>query len=140
TPQETTPIRPAAILHSDLEPALVQSLAQALQAGGYTAQALTPHDLGDLNQRAIDLIERLKACQLLVLDEQIGGRSPFEFILNLKAHGETRDIPLCLLYSVNPDAFAGTAFFTSGVDRLLDKTNPEQIARFANPFCSWREN
>src|SRR5205085_389886 len=59
--------------------------------------------------------------------------------LNVKASGETRDIPVCLLYSVNPDFFAGNALFSVGVDRMLDKANQEQIARFANPFRSLRE-
>jgi hypothetical protein len=87
------------------------------------------------------MVDRLKGCELLVLDEQIGGRPAFEYLLNVKADGETKDIPTCVLFSheSRPDFFTGSAYFSAGVDRLLEKTDAAQVARFANPFRSWKE-
>jgi CheY-like chemotaxis protein len=133
-------VRVAALLHSDLEPGLLRDLTAALTTGGYTPEVLTPDDLGDLSQRAITMIERLESVQLLLLDERIGARSAFEFVINLRSYGETRDIPLCVLHAGAPDAFTGTALFNAGVDRLLDKSDRTQLAQFASPLHTVRKD
>jgi RNA polymerase sigma factor (sigma-70 family) len=135
--KQTTAPDLAIILHSDLESEVIHKLAVGLEVGGYAVQTLTPEDLGDLNQRAITLIDRIKSSRLVVLDEFIGGRPALEYILNIKADSVAKEIPMVLLYSVNPDFFSGSAFFTAGVDSLLDKQRPDQETRFRNFFLTF---
>jgi hypothetical protein len=86
------------------------------------------------------MAERLKSARLLILDDQIAGRSAFEYLLNLRAYEETKNTPLCLLSSGDGDTFARNAWLAAGVDRLVSKTNQSQIARFASPLRVLRKD
>jgi hypothetical protein len=140
TPPEPPGPRFAVILHTELESAFLNDLTQALQGGKYIAQVLPPTDLSEFNYRPIAMGERLQPARLLVLDDRIGGRSAFEYLLNLKSYDEIKDIPLCLLTSDDCDTFARNAYLAAGVDLLVDKTNQKQISRFANPLRTLRKN
>ena len=62
------PAHKAAVIHTDLQPVLLQKITDALRAGGYTAQILTP-------THPAPLLPPLKEMEVIVLDEWIGGRT-----------------------------------------------------------------
>src|SRR6266852_8341743 len=66
--REAEPLRAAALIHTDLDPALIRQVTEALQAGGYSPKIVTPGDLPRL-------LESLSGYEYLVLDESIDGRS-----------------------------------------------------------------
>jgi RNA polymerase sigma factor (sigma-70 family) len=125
-PPQTAPPSPVAIVQTDLELALLQKAAEALQAGGHTVTVITPADLAPLT-------DTLKPFQVLVLDEWIKGRSALELVMHLKASLETRGIPTCMLCAA-PSDFTVSAYFTAGVGRLVDKTKPADFAKLSAPF------
>src|SRR5207245_25318 len=45
TTRATQPSRRAALIHTELDPALIQQVMEALQAGGYAPQIVTPGEL-----------------------------------------------------------------------------------------------
>lgn len=118
----------AALVHTDLEPALVQQVTDALRTGGYSARVITPEA-----QSFLLILDRLQEYQVIILDEWIGGRSAFELLINLKANPETSRLPICLLCTA-PLAFTASAYFATGVSRLVDKQMPDELARLAEPF------
>jgi RNA polymerase sigma factor (sigma-70 family) len=126
--------RTAAILHTDLEPGLLRQVVDALQAAGYRPEVITPGEPSAL-------IGAVRKRQLIVLDEWIGGRSALEFLITLRAEAETRAIPVCLLCSA-PSGFTATSYSTAGVDHLVRKEEPGEIARLAEvapkPPDLWR--
>jgi RNA polymerase sigma factor (sigma-70 family) len=151
-PASQTPPQTAAVIHTDLDPALLQKITDTLRAGGYTPKVLTtgdpslkahlkprpatetPLSLAELKAKKMALaLELLKEYQLIVLDETVGGHSAFEFLMHLRAHPETKEIPVCVLCS-DPTDFTVSAYFTSGVNRLANKNNPDDLARIAVPY------
>jgi RNA polymerase sigma factor (sigma-70 family) len=115
--------RSAAILHTDLEPGLLQQVVEALQAAGYRPEVIAPGEPSAL-------IGAVRKRQLIVLDEWIGGRSALEFLITLRAEAATSAIPICLLCSA-PSGLTATAYSTAGADHLVRKEEPGEIARLA---------
>jgi RNA polymerase sigma factor (sigma-70 family) len=116
----------AALIHTDLEPALAQRITEALRTGGYDTRVLRPGD-------PTELLEALKEYDTLVLDDRIGGRSAFEFLMHIRSHPEMKEVPVGVLASDPPD-FTASAYFTAGVNRLVNKNNPDDVARLAQPI------
>jgi RNA polymerase sigma factor (sigma-70 family) len=116
----------AALIHTNLEPEVIQRITSALEAGHYNPRGLLPSN-------PFALVDSLKECRIVVLDEWIGGRSALELVLHLKAHPETQGIPLYLLCSA-PSDFTVSTYFTAGVNRLLDKERPDSIAQLSTPI------
>jgi RNA polymerase sigma factor (sigma-70 family) len=114
------PTPTAALIHTDLEPDLIEQITSALQGGGYDTRVFVPSN-------PFSLVDVLQESRVIILDEWIGGRSALEMVLHLKAHRETQRIPIHLLCSA-PSDFTVSAYFTAGVRRLLDKKRPDSIA------------
>lgn len=118
----------AVIVHTDLEPLVVEKIAEAVRAGGCRPQILVP-------TTPMLLLEELKERHVVILDEWIGGRSALEFLMHLRARPETRMIPVCLLCS-DPSEFTVAAYFAAGASRLVNKSNPDDFGKLAGPFDS----
>jgi hypothetical protein len=125
-PRQTPPERAAALIHTDLEPDLVQRVTDALRADGYQPHVLTPDDF-------MGLLEALPAYQYVVLDEVLGGHSAFELLINMRSAPETKEIPVCVLCS-DPADFTVYAYHSVRVDRLVKKQNVEDIAALKSSF------
>jgi hypothetical protein len=102
---------------------LVQTLTEALNAAGYAAKVIKPKDLSELP-------EALKECPFVVLDEHIQGRPALELLIHLRADPNIGEIAVCLLCS-HPSDFTASAYFSAGLDRLVRKDDPADIARLA---------
>jgi RNA polymerase sigma factor (sigma-70 family) len=130
SPTDTTraaePSRTAALIHNGLDPALIQQVMEALQAGGYAPQIVTPGELPRL-------LESLSEYEYLVLDETIGGRSALELLINMRANPETRLIPVCVLCSQLLE-FTASAYFCVGADRLVRKEDAHTMAALGEPI------
>jgi RNA polymerase sigma factor (sigma-70 family) len=126
-PMETIPTPAAAekavLVHTDLPPAALHTVIQALQAGGYTAQVLTPGDPSKL-------LDSLAEYQAVVLDERIGGHPALHFVMHIRSRPDIRELPVIVLSS-DPTEFTAFACFAARVDRLVDKRSPEELARLA---------
>jgi CheY-like chemotaxis protein len=125
--QPAAPSRSAALVHTDLEPGLVQQIADALRTRDYGTEVLTPSDPDRL-------VEALGEYQLILLDEQLGGHSAFEFLMHIRSREETKMTPVWLLRST-PSRFSASAYFLAGVNRLVDKRDPDVLTRSS---YSWR--
>jgi RNA polymerase sigma factor (sigma-70 family) len=124
----TAPTRSAAILHHDLEPELRQRIKAALYQAGYTTRFLTPSDIGELGSIEPGPWDRLKNESAIVLVEPFGERSVFEYILMLRASGETADIPIAIVTDTfRPDPLCALAFHTLGVAGLASRDAPESL-------------
>jgi RNA polymerase sigma factor (sigma-70 family) len=126
TPMTSAPTLSAAIIHTDLEPALLRKVRTALRTAGYSTKVIKPGD-------PARVLETLKGYQAIILDERIGSHSAFEFLMHTRASPETRQIPVCLLCSA-PSVFTVSAYFAAGATRLVNKQDPEDMARLAIPF------
>jgi RNA polymerase sigma factor (sigma-70 family) len=131
--QEYTPMPPvqtttAAIVHTDLEPALVRKLTAALRALGYETKVVKPRNLSSL-------AETLKSYQYLLLDEWIAGRSAFELLLHLREVAEIAGIPITLL-SADPSEFTAASCWLAGIDRLVNKKNPAELSQLGEPLAA----
>jgi RNA polymerase sigma factor (sigma-70 family) len=127
--------RSAVLIHTDLEPDLVQQITATLGAGGYNTKVVVPDDLSRF-------ADGLKETQLLLMDECISGHSALEFLMHLRANPGTYGIPVCVLSS-DPSTFSITAYFAAGVERLVNKRSPDHLARLGLPFRKpsrmWRQ-
>jgi RNA polymerase sigma factor (sigma-70 family) len=126
TAMTSAPTTTAAIIHSDLAPALLQKVRNALRTAGYSTKVFKPGD-------PARLMESLKGYQAVVLDEQIGDHSAFEFLIHTRASPETKGLAVCLLCS-DPSTFTVSAYFAAGANRLVNKQIPEDLAKLEVPF------
>jgi DNA-directed RNA polymerase specialized sigma24 family protein/Lon protease-like protein len=117
----TAPRQTAAIVHTNLETAFVRRLSSALRAAGYQPKVIKPDDPAQVP-------ELVKGYDYIVLDEWIAGRSALELLLVLKSSGDQSAIPTCLACA-NPSELTASACLVAGVDRLLDKSDPEDVLR-----------
>jgi RNA polymerase sigma factor (sigma-70 family) len=132
TPTPTSePARWAAVIHTDLEPAVIQKITDALSAGGYSAKILTP-------THPAPLVPSLRETEVIVLDEWLGGRPAFEYLMNLRSDPAIRPIPVCVLCS-DPADFTSAAYFAAGVNRLINKENPDDLAKLSGAFARHME-
>jgi hypothetical protein len=121
------PAQKAAVIHTDLGRVLIQQITDALRTGGFEAKLMTP------TQPELIFLATLKEYDVIVLDEWIGGHPAFEYLINIRAQPDIRSIPICLLCS-NPSDFTVVAYSTAGVNRLIRKENPDDLAKLAGPF------
>jgi CheY-like chemotaxis protein len=120
------PAREAALIHTELDSVLIQKITEALRTGGYSARVIQPGDPSKL-------LDAVKGYEALVLDDCIGARSAFEFLMHIRSRLETKYIPVAVLSS-NPSDFTASAYFTAGVNRLVNKSDSDDIARLAEPI------
>jgi CheY-like chemotaxis protein len=120
-PAETS--QTAALIHRDLAPVLVGQITTALRRAGYQPRIVTP------NENAY-FPEALQGCQAIVLDEGSEGYSALECLIHLRAHPDTREIPVNVLCS-DPPEFTIAAYFAAGVARLFRKGEPDELERMA---------
>jgi RNA polymerase sigma factor (sigma-70 family) len=111
----------AAILHTHLEPALLQQLTEVLSASGYDPRVITP------TEQSLTFVESLVGSEVIILDEWIGSRASFELLLNIRGNAVTREMPVVQLCA-EPSPFTSVAYFAAGASRLVDKTDPKAIA------------
>jgi RNA polymerase sigma factor (sigma-70 family) len=127
TPGQAERPLPAAIIHTDLDPALLQKVMEVLRAAGYDTREV------QLRAPSLDVFPTLRDCQLLVVDEWLEGRSAIEFLLNKRGHSDTKEIPLCLLCS-DLSMFTISAYNSAGVKRLVYKADPDSLERIGEPY------
>jgi RNA polymerase sigma factor (sigma-70 family) len=120
------PVQMAAIVHTDLKPALIRKAVKALKAGGYDARALIPTDPSLL-------LDSLKEYQVILLDEWIGERSALEFLLLARSRADLKEIPVGL-FCADPSDFTVSAYFAAGVNRLVNKNKPDDITALSTPI------
>jgi len=132
TPGQAEHPLPAAIIHTDLDPALLQKVMEVLRAAGYDTREV------QLRAPSLDVFPTLRDCQLLVVDEWLEGRSAIEFLLNKRGHSDTKEIPLCLLCS-DLSIFAISAYNLAGVKRLVYKADPASLERIGEPYEKLQE-
>lgn len=123
TVPESRPERVAALIHTDLEPAVIRKITAAVRNAGFRTRVLTPAD-------PFVLLDGLKEYQAIILDEWIGGRSALEYLMHMRARPETNPIPVGMLCSA-PSEFTATAYFAAGIGRLINKSNPEDLTKLA---------
>ncbi len=126
TQAQGKPPLPAAIIHTDLDPALLRKAREVLQAAGYDAREVL------FRSPSLDVFPTLRDCQLLVVDEWLDGRSAIEFLLNKLGHSDTKEIPICLLCT-EPSMFAASAYNIAGVKRLVNKADPGSLEQIGPP-------
>jgi DNA-binding response OmpR family regulator len=130
----------AAIISTDIEPAILQQLADALRAAGWNrvntvgdySAAASLKETGAGDSREFHLPAALKGSRFLLLDELIGGRSAFELFTILKAAAERQEFAAGILLNPPADQPKVFAAWAAGFDLCLTKpVNPEELARFA---------
>jgi RNA polymerase sigma factor (sigma-70 family) len=141
TPTETVPqaapSRIAAIVHTDLDPALGHVLEEAFEGEGYTVQVIRP-------VRLTEVAASLNPFQAVVLDETVAGRPALELLLSIRANPDTKAIPVAVLYSGEPPDIAWRAYFIAGTDKLASKeleydlrALPASLQGLARRIPSW---
>jgi RNA polymerase sigma factor (sigma-70 family) len=120
------PTQPMALVHTDLTPEQLRTIADAVAAGQYQLQIIEPTDMEAL-------VSSLAGYQALILDEQLNGHSAFELLIHVKSEPLLQHLPVCVLAS-NPTAFTTMAYFNAGVDRLVNKDDPEELGKLAAPL------
>jgi hypothetical protein len=110
------------------------ALAYAELRHYYSTKVITPKDLPGLPKA-------LKGHSFAALDECILGRSALEVLIHLRANPESAENTICLPCS-HPTEFMASAYFSAGLDRLVCKEDPSDIAHLAQPATSsasmWR--
>jgi RNA polymerase sigma factor (sigma-70 family) len=117
---DPTPAPIAAILHTDLDPRLLEKLTEVLSEGGYDPRVITP------TEQSLKFVESLIGSDLILLDEWIGSRASFELLLNIRGNTVTRDTPVIQLCA-DPSPFTSVAYFAAGASRLVDKADPNAL-------------
>jgi RNA polymerase sigma-70 factor, ECF subfamily len=137
TPTSVT-ARPAAaaILSTDLEPGVLQSLVDAMKAAGWddvAALGAAPwvEERNDGGTPEFHLASPLRGRQFIVMDDSIGGRSAFELHLLLRATPEAKEIKFGLLSSCAEDDTVRAAWL-AGFDLFLTKpVDPAEFGEFS---------
>jgi len=138
-PQEWT----AAIVTSELAPAALQALTDALRDAGWREVRAILHfaaagrlsETGSGETREFHLPAALRDCRLVLLDERIEGRSAFELIPLLNGTVERQRLAVGVLLAPAAEAVQDVALhaaWISGVDLALTKpVAPDELGRFA---------
>jgi RNA polymerase sigma-70 factor (ECF subfamily) len=137
TPTAAAPIpAAAAILSTEMDPAVLQSLVDAMKAAGWDDVATVGTDLvvefrdnGDTQE--LHLASPLQGRRFIVLDDWISGRSAFELHLLLKATPEAKEIKFGLLSGSAKDSTVRAAWL-AGIDLFLIKPiDPAEFQEFS---------
>jgi RNA polymerase sigma-70 factor (ECF subfamily) len=133
-PTQSPARRSAAILSTELEPAALQALVDAMKAAGWDDVAALGAALAvDLPPVGGELrfSEPLRAKQFILLDDWIGGRSAFELHTLLKAPAEAKDVLFGLLSSSGEESTVRAAWL-AGFELFLTKpVNPVEFGRLS---------
>ena len=143
----------AAIVSTDLEPTVLNPLADALRAAGFSRVNLFDDlrevvsisdfkllETGAGEVKQFRLPDALKGTQYLILDQRIGPHSAFEVNLILRAAEKENNVTVahCILIDpadpIDKQAMDITVFasWLSGFDLCLSKpVNPEEFRAFA---------
>lgn len=127
----------AAIVSSDLEPAVLQRLVKALKAAGFHKVSVLREmpPLGgtaSASDTGIRLPKPLAQCRLIVLDQTVAGRSAFELLPLLKAPYAAWATAFGLLLDPAAGADTLTAAWLAGFDLVLGKpVDPAVFAQLA---------
>jgi RNA polymerase sigma factor (sigma-70 family) len=120
--------RTAAIVHTDLDTALIQQVSDALAAGGYAPTVIAPGNVSELP-------EMLRAYHCIVLDERIGRHTAFELLIHLRSDPVTSVTPICVLCA-DPPGFTIASYWGAGATRLINTEDPRdlELARLSDAF------
>ena len=145
--KEYAPMQPpewtATLVSTDLEPATLQALSDALRSAGYTRinhlsnylELARLEETDDGDAKTFHLSNALQGTRFLILDERIGGHSAFELYPILRATAEGKAMATCLLLDPagEQDSRARVlSAWASGFDLCLTKpVESEEFARFA---------
>jgi DNA-binding NarL/FixJ family response regulator len=133
-PTHATTAQAAAIISTDLDPAVLRSLVDAMQAAGWedvaALGAVPPLEerLTAEGTREFHLATPLRGRRFIVLDEWIGGRSAFELHTLLKAAAEAKEMAFGLFLAAPAADNTVFAAWAAGFDLLL--TKPVDPAEF----------
>lgn len=139
----------AAIVSTNLESSILNSLSDALRAAGFSRINLCHNYLevarleetGDGEAKEFHLPAALKGTNFVVLDEWIGGHSAFELYPILRAAAERKELAACILLDPTDAEANRVSVFSawiSGFDLCLNKpVDPAEFQRFARRM---REN
>ncbi|MCA1595692.1 MAG: hypothetical protein LC772_04620, partial [Chloroflexi bacterium] len=81
----------AAIIHTELEPDVLEKVTTGLLEAGYEPRVVSPARPGGPPD--------LAAYQFLVVDERVGNRSGLEILVHILTDIDTQEVPACLLCS-----------------------------------------
>ncbi|HZT42810.1 MAG TPA: sigma factor-like helix-turn-helix DNA-binding protein [Chthonomonadaceae bacterium] len=145
--KEYAPMQPtewtAALVSTDLEPAALRALSDALRSAGYSQvnhlskylELARLEETGEGDAKEFHLPGPLRATRLIVLDERIGGHSAFELFPILRAAAEGKEMAACILLdpAEEQDSRARVlSAWASGFDLCLTKpVKPKEFERFA---------
>lgn len=90
-------------------------------------------------QAAADTVEMLeaRACRILLLDLNIGGRSGRDVLVQLRKHEKFRTLPV-IIFTSSGSAQDITACYEAGANAYSEKPlTMEDYRRFANVFCDF---
>jgi RNA polymerase sigma-70 factor, ECF subfamily len=136
TPSTTAVTWAAAILSTDMEPAVLQSLVDAMKVAGWDDVATL--GAGQVAERVVTgeraelhLTAQLLGKRFIVLDDWIGGRSAFEVYTLLKATAEASGVLFGLLSASTEESTIWAAHL-AGFDLFLIKpVDPEKFGRLS---------
>jgi DNA-binding response OmpR family regulator len=139
TPLTTaTTAKTAAIISTDLEPAVLQSLVDAMKSAGWEdiatlgAVPSLEERIADDGTREFHLATPLRGRRFIVLDEWIGGRSAFELHTLLKAAAEAKEMAFGLFLAAPAADNTVFAAWAAGFDLLLTKpVDPAEFERYS---------
>jgi RNA polymerase sigma-70 factor, ECF subfamily len=146
-PTHATTAKAAAIISTDLDPAVLQRLVEAMEAAGWEDVAaldvMPPLEERTTAEgaREFHLAAPLSGRRFIVLDEWIGGRSAFELHTLLKAAVEAKETAFGLF--IGAPAADNTVFaaWASGFDLLLTKpVDPAEFERYSRRLLNPPEN
>jgi RNA polymerase sigma-70 factor (ECF subfamily) len=137
-PTNATTAKAAAIISTDLDPAVLQSLVEAMKTAGWedvaTLGAVPPLEerIAADGAREFHLAAPLNGRQFIVLDEWIGGRSAFELHILLKAAAEAKEMGFGLFLAAPAEDNTVFAAWAAGFELLLTKPiDPAEFGRFS---------
>ena len=143
-PMQTTEMSvKAAIISTDIAPALVRQMAKAMRDVGFS-QVLTLKEPPKLAQTGTDdsiefhLPDGMKDVRFVMMDEWVGGRSAFELHAILKAAAESSQLYCGLLLASPPSESTIFAAWAAAFDLCLTKGNLDmaELRRFSGEILN----
>jgi RNA polymerase sigma factor (sigma-70 family) len=138
--------RAALLLQTSLEPAIRDSLIDAVRAGGFGKVDVATEAQIRRILTAVDSIDDaantawLAPYSLFVLDEVIAGKPALAYLVLLKSYYlETRRVPVCVLLEEPISLFDAASYYSAGARRLVHKNDPEEFALLAGFGPLWDE-
>lgn len=126
--EEYAPMTPkpiAAIVHTSLEPDVLEKVTSALIEAGYEPRAVSPSH--------VNRPPALKEFRFIVVDERVGNRSGLEILVHVLTGIDTREIPVCLLCADPWDSTVYTCV-SLGAALILNKKSPKSMGGLSDLF------